>query len=78
MVNVVQARFSSILPEGEKRALVVRDENGLYDAERHVSYDQNGATFYWSETSIQADFPSTVALAEDWARRRKATVYICQ
>ncbi len=79
MVNVIRSQFSAVPADSGKRALVVKDEGGRFDGGRRVSYEVGGPTFYWSETSIQADFASTVALAVKWAIDRDvATVYICQ
>lgn len=78
MIKMVHTRLSAVPANSGKRALVIEDQSGRFDDRRHVSYDQDGATFYWSTTSIQADFASTLALAESWAMNRSVpTVYIC-
>ena len=68
MVEVVEVDLGAV--PNEKRALLVEDKAGTYDLERRVSGDAlGGRTFYWSETSIQADFDSTVATAKRWAEK---------
>lgn len=68
MADVVEVELSAI-PD-ERRALLVEDKDGAYDFERRVAGDaMGGRTFYWSATSIQADFESTVTMAKRWAEK---------
>jgi len=79
MVNIVHTALLE-LPAGQgRRALVMEDKGGRHDSGRHVSHDAAGATFFWSETSLQADLESTIEAAKWWAEKHKAdTVYICR
>lgn len=61
-----------------RRAPVIEDITRRYDSERHVSYDSDGATFFWSPSSVQADFNSTLSMAISWAEQRKLpSVLVC-
>ncbi|HEY1719885.1 MAG TPA: hypothetical protein VGG27_01475 [Magnetospirillaceae bacterium] len=64
----------SVARRGARYAFVVEDKDGRFDHERKVSSHPDGITFYWSKTSVRADFESTLQMAEWWADKHGAFV----
>lgn len=66
MMQIIEVELGAV--PNEMCALLIEDKAGVHDLERRVSGDAlGGKIFYWSKTSIQADFESTVAMAKRWA-----------